>query len=343
MNDEQALRHALHEAARDDDVDVPRLYAATRARLVERSRQPERRTTPARLVAWTAGGAVAAGLVIGLGVLATSDREDRSVVDASGPVADEFACPTRPTTDFAADDSFLPELSDDGRPAGEATAAPRHEVAVGDGGATLFSGNADGTLASVTTFERVDERYRRVGVVKCVNDTVPGSASAPLLAPELADVAPELLADDVAEDAVLVLDRLTYDVAGLSKRITAYAYACEARACLLSGSPLGTQVVARLPRTPAPEDLTSLLADPDDVVGTAPDQRLIGVHDAEGSSRVVSWLDERGNRRVVRPIEGGAWPGDLYLMVVPTESVDAVEVEGPRGAVATYPVEDLRR
>ncbi|GAA4687302.1 hypothetical protein [Nocardioides nanhaiensis] len=344
---EERLRAALAREGEAHEVDVAALYAATLARASAGGRPAEVPTGAGRRRAWrvaAAAVAVAAAAAVAV-VVAPITSEDRSGEDPSSPsdgVEQEFSCPVQQRTDFPSDDdSFLPELSPEGRPAGEAAGAPRHEVVLRGDRATLRLGNADGTLASRSSFERSGGSYRLLTVTRCSNDPAAGSSSVPLVVEGLEPGADDLRAEDVSPTAVLVADRPTYDVSGLEKRTTAYADSCGARVCVTAGSRTGTRTVSTLPSAPVPMDLTSQLTDPDDVVGVESAQLLVALHDRAGEVSEVAWRDTSGASTAVPAVAGGPWQGSLYLVLVPAARFDALQVEG-RGGRTDYAVGDLR-
>ena len=79
------------------------------------------------------------------------------------------------------DDSFLPELTSDLEPAGEAVGAPGWESERVGSNAVLRLGNSDGTLASVVTFQNTGYGWRRVLTTKCSNDATAGKSTAALI------------------------------------------------------------------------------------------------------------------------------------------------------------------
>ncbi|CAN5145739.1 hypothetical protein BH09ACT12_BH09ACT12_34860 [soil metagenome] len=346
MTDEDRLREALEADAATHDVDLLGLYAATRARLGEQEALEARRSrsgTTSRVLLAAAAVVVVAG--VGFLVPHVTDRLlSDDYTSSSGAVDDDFTCPIQQTTDFASDDddSFLPELSAEAKPTGEAAGAPRHEVAVDGDRATLRLGNDDGTLASVTTFDRVGESYRRVAVTKCSNDPVAGSSSAALVTEGLPRTSSDLRAQDVAPGASLVADRLTYDVAGLAKRISMYAYPCQPRVCVEAGSRTDTRTRSSLPRSGAPVDVTSQLADPDDVVGVDSAQLLVALYDADDEVVEVSWSDTAGAVTVVPAVADGEWRGQVFLVLVPTDSFASLTVTRSEGRSSEYSAVDLR-
>lgn len=344
---EELLRAAFEREGAAHDVDVVGLYAATRARVSPGASPASEPVWGAAWGGWlVAAGVVLAASVAGFAVAFAPTTTDGNVAEepsSAGRVDQTFSCPVQGTTDFGSDDdeSFLPELSPDGLPSGEASGAPLHEVVVREDRATLRLGNADGTLASSTTFARTADGYRRLSVTKCTNEPTTDAASEPLVSQGLRSTPSDLRSQDVAPSAVLVADRLTYDVSGLEKRITAYAYPCGVRVCIDAGSRNGTISMATLPKTPAPEDLTALLADPDDVVGIEPTQRLIAVHDREDNVNEVSWSDTSGTSTIVPVVQGGTWQGGLYLLLVPSETFDALQIQSTDGATV-FSADNLR-
>ncbi|KQP64496.1 hypothetical protein [Nocardioides sp. Leaf285] len=345
MSTEDRVRGALEHAAEARDVDVAALHAAVRDELTRRERawRTPRRAARTR-VTWVAGlsgvglaGALGAALLAGLPVL--PGDADRGVDPGERPagrggVAEGFACPAQESVDLgpgSADDSFLPELTDDLRPAGEATAAPRWEVAEGPDGTTLLRlGDAGGALASVVTFRASGSGFRPVSVERCV-DVGDGSR---LLTPGLPDSPGLLSAADVGEGAVRVVDRASYDTVGLVKRHTVWAVPCGRSVCLVAGSRGDTITRSRLrPDDPTPLDRTSQLSDPDDVVGRASAQRLVVVYDGQGAVTGVTWRDRAGATTTVDPVRAATWPGVLYVFLAPTDDLAAVTVSSPDGDV----------
>lgn len=344
MSHEDQLKTALHEDAASHEVDLHRLYASTRERLDGRAHLARRRhiTAPRVLLA-----AAAVVVVAGVG-LAAPKLTDQLFADEAAPssdlIDDAFTCPVKRTTDFPSsdDDAFLPELTADARPAGEAEGAPLHDVLIDGDQAILRLGNEDGTLASASTFERVDGDYRRLAVTKCTNDPAADSSPVPLVAEGLETTAPGLRAGDVAPGAMLVADRLTYDVTGLEKRITVYAYPCERRLCLEAGSDPANRLVSSLPGSGAPADRTSLLADPDDMVGIEPAELLVGLYDPAGELAGVSWTDKAGARTEVTAVAGDEWTGRLFLALAPAATFAALDVEDVDATSRSYAAGDLR-
>jgi hypothetical protein len=355
MSIETLVTEALHDAADSRPVDVTALHARTRAAIAERggaaapAASSRRRTwvmasAAAGIVVAVGAGAALTGL-LGQGPLG-SDRVRDGAPAGGVEVATEFTCPAQGTTRFPSedDDSFLPELTRGLQPAGEAKAAPLSAVEQTDDGAVLRLANADGSLASVVTFRRSGQGYERVAVTKCVNDASYADGGAPPLVTEGLPASPDALtADDLAPGAVKVVDRMTYDTVGLAKRHGAWAEPCERRLCLVAGTRTGTITTGPLPREPVPEDRTSQLTDPDDVVGQDVGLRLVAVYDSDDELSEVSWSDSAGRATSVEPVTAPGWSGQLFLILAPAQELDAVTVQpSDGGAATTYPAAEIR-
>ena len=348
MNPEEELEKALEDEAGRHDIDVQALYVATRARLNVAAGDERAHRRPSRW-AFGAAAATAVAAVAVTALLAPTaldrwmDRNDSTT--AAGTVAKAFSCPVRRTTNFTADnddDSFLPELTNDGEPAGEATVAARYDVVTRGDHAELRLGNADGTLASVTTFRQTGGGYERVSVTKCSNAAAAGAASAPqpLVTPGLVAGPSDFAPRDFPPGAVQVVDRLTYDTSGLAKRQSIWGYPCGTRVCLVSGSRTSTQMTSRLRGDAMPVDLTSQLSDPDDVVGIDPSQRLFAIYDMTGASSTVSWTDRSGTTNPVSAVDG-AWAGRLFLVLVPSSSFGTLDVATGDVGPESYSLADI--
>ncbi len=347
MNPEEELKKALDDEADRHEVDVQSLYVATRARLTSAVGDERADRSRSRRVLGAAAAVAAVAVTVALLPTALDrvvEREDSTA--AAGAVDEAFSCPVRRTTRFTAsndDDSFLPELTVDGEPAGEASVAPRYDVVRRGDIAELRLGNADGTLASVVTFRRSDGEYERVSVTKCSNAEAAGATSAPqpLVTPGLVPGPSDFAAGDFPPGAARVVDRLTYDTSGLEKRQSIWAHPCGERLCLVSGSRTSTQMTSRLRGDGTPYDLTSQLSDPDDVVGIDPAQRLFAIYDTTGRSSSVSWTDRSGGTHPV-PAADGAWSGRLFLVLVPSRSFDRLDVVTADAGPTSYSLADIR-
>lgn len=353
MNVESQLKDALQSAAESRQVDVHALHAHTKDRLAARVASPRRspaiRTRPpwtrvavaAGVVAVLGVGAVLGGLV-GLGPL-QPDGDANDPMGETGKVARDFTCPAQQTSLIRNDDSFLPGLTRGLEPDGEATVAPRWAVELTDDGPLLRLGNADGSLASVTTFRTSADGYEAVQVTKCSNESSDASGEAPpLVAEGLPQSAGALTAADLEPGAVKVVDRLTYDTAGLNKRHTVWAEPCGRRLCLVAGTRTDTITIDRLPTEPVPEDRSTQLADPDDVVGQDLGFRLVAVYDGEDALSGVSWVSRTTGRTTqVEPVTSDGWPGRLFLILAPDSELVLVTVHPSAGLATSYFVDDI--
>lgn len=314
MNVEEKVREALQRAGHERHVDVQALHDSTRRMLLQGRTQ--RRTGSWRPIAL---GAAAAAVVIG-GVVAVPSL-DLPDLPGLGPdpagapdgdVDNGFSCPVQAKARFNPDqdDSFLPQLTDDLQPAGEAAGAPRWETEPTDVGAVLRLGNADGTLASITEFERSEGRLRPSLITKCVNNRSPQAALVQDgLPPEGENAFGE---GSLATGAQRIVDRLTYDVRGLAKRWPVWAEPCGGTICLIAGT---TQASLRGELEPeVPEDATSFLASPDDMVGQDTGLRLVMVYDRDDSLDSVDWISHSGQGHNAKAI-GGGWDGKLFVFI----------------------------
>jgi hypothetical protein len=349
MRTEERLAQALHDAADAREVDVQGLYAATRERLgVPPARRGHGWARPAlaaaSVVAVAATGVAGALLMVG-GVPGAGPA-----TQVSGDVDDTFSCPAQRTIRFGPgndDDSFLPDLDRDRRPAGDAAGAPRHEV-VDEGGVTLLRlGNADGSLASVSTFRPDGDGWQRIEARVCTSHTgnlvpVPG---ADRLGDHrgLGSAEGQFSAADFPAGSVRVDDRASYDVAGLARRRSIWAEPCGRGVCLTAGAKQTTITTGRVRPDPfRPEDRTSQLADPDDVVGMESAYRLFAVYDREDELTRVSWDTKDGAITWVEPVAGGGWPGQLFLVLAPAEEFAVLTVHPRQGEGRNFTAEQIR-
>ena len=270
--------------------------------------------------------------------------------EVSEGVDDTFSCPAQKTIRFGPgteDDFFLPDLDRDRRPAGDAVGAPRHEV-VDEGGVTLLRlGNADGSLGSVSTFRSVGDGWQRIEATVCTNHTgnlVPVPGADKLGSHEgLGSTEDQFTAADFPAGSVRVDDRASYDVAGLARRRSIWAEPCGRGVCLTAGAKDTTITTGRVRPDPfRPEDRTSQLADPDDVVGTESAYQLFAVYDRDGELTHVSWATKDGRTTRVQPIFGGGWPGQLFLVLAPTRELGALTVHPREGDVRRFTAEQIR-
>ncbi len=141
-----------------------------------------------------------------------------------GEVATEFTCPVQVPVDLSgAQDEFLPDLSDQSpEDVAEEHGAPRWRFDDDGDTARLLLGNADGSLGSVTTYDRVDGTLVDGRVDGC-GDGTPGRPDR--RCPSARPARRRAVARDgdcstprTAGEPVFIDDRAVYDYSGLVKR-----------------------------------------------------------------------------------------------------------------------------
>ena len=164
MNTEERLTRALHDEAERVDVDVERMHAAT-LRPARRAARPSYRPSCCGHCWSRVGGAGAAGR-LGVVILQHRLAEDRRArrAPARAGVSTTFTCPAQITVDDAGREAgrLVPaqHRRSDGtsarsgsrRPRPTSVGAPRYSYVENGDQATLRLGNADGSLASNSTF-----------------------------------------------------------------------------------------------------------------------------------------------------------------------------------------------
>lgn len=337
MNVEERVREALQRAGHERHVDVPALHDATREVLLHRRAKPAR--APQR---WRPIALGAAAVVVAVGGVVALPNVDLPGLPDLGPapsgvpdggVDDEFTCPVLGKTRFDPDqdDSFLPELTDGLRPEGEAARAPRWETAPTAEGAVLRLGNADGTLASITRFEKSGGILRPVLITKCINNRSP---QADLVQDGLPAEGPDALTEsNLATGSQRIVDRLTYDVRGLEKRWPVWAEPCGRTVCLTAGTK-SSSVSGRL--TPdEPEDGTGFLADPDDMLGQDLGLRLVLVHDPDSTLDSVDWVSVGGQGHIADVLRGG-WDGQLFVFIAADSDLTELHLHRKDGETGIF-------
>ena len=345
MNTEERLTRALSDQAERIDPDVERMYGETMRRLA----QPRVRRTGGFLRPLLVTVAVLALLVGSVAIV--QHRGLRLIAPAgtskAGGVSTSFTCEGQVRVDDAAgrkqDDSFLPSLDSGPQAAADEAHAPRYSYVEEGDDATLRLGNADGSLASVSTFRRSSAGWDLLTTTKCVAGDggilVPGDAALRLGTRETTPYPAGGLVRDPTS-AVLVDDRSTYDVAGLAQHRTMWASQCGNRICLVDGTPTGfvsTEVKASKP----PADITSLLLDPDSMVGRTPSLVLWVVYDADRSLSSVVMRLRDGTTRPAQRISGPGWRGRAYLALGRPDEVQSVQVRHRSGATTSYPAKEI--
>jgi hypothetical protein len=333
---EERLARALREEADGVDVDLHRLHATTRRRLGPAAPRRRRLTLLPALVA----GAVLVGTV---GVAATVlDRPWDATTATAGRVDERFSCPAQVTADEAdrvRDDALLLDLDAGPAAAAASVGAPRFAYSEDGDRALLRLGNADGTLAATATFRRTDGAWVLGTTHRCTGADggilVPGRGALRLGRHDATPYSATDLGLD-PDRAVLVDDRTTYDESGLAQHRSVWAAPCGARLCVQGGTPLG-YVIADLRATPAPQDLTSLLLDPDAMVGRRRALVLWGVYDGRGDVEQVQARRDDGRLVDATVLQGPGWDGPLHLVLAASGTVDALLVRHADGRVTTHP------
>ncbi len=352
MTAEERLTQALHDEADRVDPDVDRMYAATLRRLTK----PGVRRTGELLWPLLVTVVVLA-LLVGSAVI-LQHHWQKPVVPAgtskAGGVSTTFTCPGQITVDDAGrkqDDSFLPSI--DGprgisqeriaQAAADEVHAPRYSYVENGDDATLRLGNADGSLASISTFRRTQAGWDLVTTTQCAAEDggilVPVDDPLRLGARDTKPYPARSMIDNPVS-AVLVDDRSTYDVAGLAKHHTIWASQCGPRICLVGGTPNGF-VLPEIKAAQPPGDITSLLLPPDDMVGRTRSLVLWVVYDANRSLTSVTMRLRDGTTRPAARISGPGWRGRAYFALGRPDEVQSVQVRHRGGTTTTYPAKDI--
>ena len=345
MNVEERLTRALSDQAERIDADVERMYAGTLRRLVK----PRRRRTGELLGPLLVTVAVLALLVGSVAIIQHRGLRVFGPAGTSkvGGVSTSFTCEGRIRVGDAAgrkqDDSFLPSLDSGPQAAADAAGAPRYSYVENGDDATLRLGNADGSLASVSTFRRSSAGWDLLTTTKCAAGDggilVPGAGPLRLGTRE---TTPYPVGSWIRNpsSAVLVDDRSSYDVAGIAKHRTMWASQCGRRICLVDGTPTGF-VSTEVKTSKAPADITSLLLEPDSMVGRTPSLVLWVVYDADRSLTSVAMRLRDGTTLPAKRISGPGWRGRAYLALGRPDEVQSVQVRHRSGDTTTYPAEDI--
>ena len=352
MTIEERLTRALHDEADRVDPDVGRMYAATLRRLAK----PDGRRT-GELFWPLLVTVVVLALLVG-SVVILQHRGPRDAVPAGtskeGGVSTSFTCAGQITVDDAGrkqDDSFLPSI--DGprgisqeriaQAAADEAGAPRYSYVENGDDATLRLGNADGSLASVSTFHRSPSGWDLVTTTKCAAED--GGILVPVddplrLGTHEAKPYPARSMIENPASAVLVDDRSSYDVTGLVKHRTIWASQCGPRICVVGGTPTG-MVLPEIKAAQPPGDITSLLLAPDAMVGRTRSLVLWVVYDANRSVTSVVMRLRDGSTLPAKRISGPGWRGRAYFALGRPDEVQSVQVRHRGGVTTTYPAKDI--
>ena len=354
MNIEERLTRALHDEAERVDPDVERMYAATMRRLTK----PRARRTGGLLWPLLVTVVVLA-LLVGSAVILQRHWQTTVVpagTSKAGGVSTSFTCPGQITVDDAGrkqDDSFLPSIdvpphvhvSQDrvAQAAADEVGAPRYSYVENGDEATLRLGNADGSLASISTFRRTQAGWDLVTTTQCAAEDggilVPVDDPLRLGARETKPYPARSMIEN-PESAVLVDDRSTYDEAGLVKHRTIWASQCGPRICVVGGTPNGF-VLPEIKAAQPPGDITSLLLPPDDMVGRTRSLVLWVVYDADRSVSSIVMRLRDGSTLPAKRISGPGWRGRAYFALGRPDEVQSVQVRHRGGTTTTYPAKDI--
>jgi hypothetical protein len=334
MRIEQKLTDALREEAEGREVDVDALWHRTRYRLHEQ--EPSRRRPGPVLAA----AAAAVALVVGGLAVAEHVRPDDQAPAAPGDdkpieggVDDSFSCPEQITHDWTrpetvTDEHFVASLR--GGPAQQARVydAPRYEFEEAGDRAFLRFGNADGSLATLSEFRRVDGEWTRHRTEVCVGKD--GSVAVPTRHPldlgNFADV-PYDPTGVAPRRASLVDARFYYDTVGLKRVRSIWANACGPNMCLSSGDEGGLRSTITIKSGEVPTDASALFLPFDNIPERHNPYGLWVVYN--GESRVSSILAYDRDGQVVGTTSGkyvDGWGGDLKFIVAPFDEVARIEV-----------------
>ncbi len=336
MSVEDRLTHALHDEADTRAVDVQRLYVDT----LDRLGSAPAPGSEVRFRPLVAAAAVLVLLGAGIGGVRLLDdgisRGMPATDSRRGGVEDRFTCQAQHTLRFGEnndDDSFLPGLDRARQPVADAARAPRFEVVDKDGLTLLRLGNADGTLASVSTFRHGPDGYRLLEATRCQGDD--GSILVPVRdAGRLGRHGgpawdPALVPHPERHGGLVVDDRAYYDTAGLTSRRAIWVTPCgRNRLCVTGGIETST-VTARLrPGALDPSDLTGMFLPPDEMVGKRSPYLLVGLWDRDSELTGVTWTDGSGDANPVEALTGG-WEGRVFLALAPDDDIRSIELQLP--------------
>lgn len=340
MRIEQKLADALREEAETRDVDVDALWHRTRDRLHEQEPLRRRRgpvfAAAAAAVALAVGGLAVAELAGPEQPEPAAPGEGRTV---EGGVDDSFSCPEQITHDWTrpetvTDDYFVASLR--GGPARQAELhrAARYEFEEDGDRAFLRFGNADGTLATLSEFRRVDGEWARYRTDVCVgrNGSVAVPTRHPLDLGNAADV-PYDPKGVAPRRASLVDSRFYYDTVGLVRVRSIWANACGRSMCLSSGDEGGLRSTFRIASGEVPTDASALFLPTGEIPERHNPYGFWVVYN--GESRVTSVIAYDRDGQVVGSTAGkyvGGWGGDLKFVVAPFDEVATIEITRVRSS-----------
>lgn len=312
---EQRLREALTAEADARAVDV----LALRGDLEQRLARPRRRS---RLLP----AAAAAVLLVGGGLVAVQVIGDDAPDSASsGEVDNGFSCPYTEHVDVVrAPGGFLPDLTER-TPADVARAydAPRWEFAVDGDTARLRLGNADGTLASETRYDRQGDEWALTTAEVCSNGTTADPAADTLRLGTHGyepHPPPEFVADG---QPLLVDDRPVYAESGLvTDHRSLYVAPCDGDLCFATSSQ--DAVGDRMSITRGMEILGTMcwFFVPDGIVGRSSPYALLVAWDPQGWTTDFSVVGPGGTYDGVSFTHSSWGRSQAWLALVPTPETD---------------------
>ncbi len=341
MSTEERLARALQEEADRVDVDLVGLHAAIASRTASRRTGGARTRRAAPVLVAALVLVVLAGVALlrfdGTGL----DRGLPADAPREGGVDTEFSCPAQTTADEArreVDDALVLDLRDGPAEAARQVGAPRYSYREDGDRALLRLGNADGTLAASATFDRVDGRWVLGTTQRCGGRdngiSVPGTQDGRLARRDATPYPAEAFGLDPAA-AVFVDDRSTYDQSGFARHRTVWADPCGRRVCVIGGVP-DSYVIGELRPNVAPDNISSVLLDPDAMVGRRAPLTLWAVYDADGSVASVTAAHRDGSTRPAKAVRGPSWTGRLLLLLDDPDQVQRVMVRHTDGSTEEY-------
>ena len=351
MSIEERLTRALAAEAETIDVDVEELRARTRQRLTAAGVPAGAPARPARgplLLGMAASVALAASAVV---FLSTEGRMNPATDSDPGGVESAFSCPVQRDIDVTsgAQDEFLPQLGPGG-PAAVARehGAPRWDFVEDGNRATLRLGNDDGSLGSITTYRAVDDGWVPVSAVACGgagnSPAVPTRDELRLGVHGYPPHESTISAERADGASVFVDDRAAYDHAGLvtSHRST-WVAPCGARLCWQAGEATGYVAASLRANVPTiAQDVSSLLFDPDVMVGRHNPFGMWAVWDPDGTVRALRAVLEGGRVRESQVFTDPSWGGGvLHVVVAPRAATRWVETETTSREVARWAPEEV--
>ena len=129
-------------------------------------------------------------------------------------------------------------------------------------------------------------------------------------------------------------------MAGLAKHHTIWASQCGPRICLVGGTPNGF-VLPEIKAAQPPGDITSLLLDPDDMVGRTRSLVLWVIYDADRRVRAVTMRLRDGTTLPAKRLSGPGWRGRAYFALGRPDEVQSVQVRHRGGVTTTYQAKDI--